>query len=312
MEKLKKLNFMGVLPYIGLIFVISVFYITSSGRLFQSYNIRIVIQQTVALGIICLGAVFVYSLGNMDISVGACLGLCTLIIITIVNATGNLLIGFLAALALALSFGLVNGAVSAWLGLPSVVTSLFLMFLGSGLQTIITIKTNTITSDYDFTFWKETSVQILTLVILAVILNYVFNYTKIGRYTCSIGANKECAQQSGINVFKYKIYAYLTMGFCISVASIFVLARTGSSSRLTGNGYHMDVMVALILGGMPLSGGMKSKISAALIGAFTYVLLTNGLTLSGVKVNQVPIVKALIFAIIVILTCRKKGNVLPR
>lgn len=74
----------------------------------------------------------------------------------------------------------------------------------------------------------------------------------------------------------------------------------------------MDVMVALILGGMPLSGGMKSKVSAALIGSFTYVLLTNGLTLSGVAVSNVPLIKALIFAVIVITTSRKKGSILPR
>ena len=74
----------------------------------------------------------------------------------------------------------------------------------------------------------------------------------------------------------------------------------------------MDVMVALILGGMPLSGGMKSKVSAALIGSFSYILLTNGLTLSGVAANNVPLVKALIFAVIVIITSRKKGVVLPR
>lgn len=307
-----KQNLMAILPYAGLIMILVVFGITSGGRLFQQYNIRIVMQQTVALGIICLGAVFVYSLGNMDISVGACLGLCTLIEITVVNATGSLLLGFLLALILALSFGLVNGAVSTWLGLPSVVTSLFLMFIGTGVQTIITMRTNTISSDYDFSFLKETWVQAVVLVILALVATYLFYFTRLGRYTCSIGANKTCAEQCGINVFRFKIYAYLAMGFCVAVASIFVLARSGSSSRVTGSGYHMDVMVALILGGMPLSGGMKSKISAALVGAFSYILLTNGLTLSGVGVNQVPLVKALIFAVIVVMTCRKKDTILPR
>jgi ribose transport system permease protein len=312
LKLLKKVNIVSVIPYMGLSLVILVFWLTSDGKLFQAYNIRIVVQQTIALGIICLGAVFVYSLGNMDISIGACLGLCTLIEILIVNATGSLLLGFIAALCMSLSFGLVNGMVSSWFGLPSVVTSLFLMFLGGGVQTIITIRTSTITSTYDFSFWKETWVQVVTLVVLAIIGTYLFNYTRIGRYTSSIGANQVCARQCGIHVVRYKICAYLIMEFCIAVSSIFVLARSGSSSRVTGEGYHMDVMVALILGGMPLSGGMKSRFSAALIGSFTYILLTNGLTLSGVKVNQVSLVKALIFAVIVIISCRSKDRVLPR
>ena len=311
-ERMKKWDWMMIIPYLGLILVLIIFGFTSEGRLFGSYNISIVIQQTVSLAIVCLGGVFVYSMGNLDISIGATIGLCTLIQAVILNATGNLFLGFGAAVALALTFGLVNGAVSSWLGLPSVITSLFLMFIGTGVQTIITLQTNTIRTSYDFSFWKNMYVQIGALILMFAIVYYLFNYTRLGKYTSSIGANIEFAKQSGVNVFRNKIYAYLIMGFCVAIASLFILARSGSSSRVTGAGFHMDVMVALILGGMPLSGGMKSKVSAALIGSFTYILLTNGLTLSGVAVSNVPLVKSLIFAVIVIITSRKKGIVLPR
>src|SRR5699024_2028748 len=140
--------------------------------------------------------VFVYSMGNLDISIGATIGLCTLIQAVILNATGNLFLGFAAALALALTFGLVNGAVSSWLGLPSVITSLFLMFIGTGVQTIVTLQTNTIRTSYDFSFWKNMYVQIGALVIMFSIVYYLFNYTRLGKYTSSIGANIEFAKQS--------------------------------------------------------------------------------------------------------------------
>lgn len=309
---MKKMDMMSIVPYLGLAIVIIVFYFTSGGRLFSAYNIKILIQQTVALEIVCLGAVFIYSLGNMDISIGACVGLCALIIVVITDRIGSLLLAFAVALVLCLIFGFINGAVSGWLSLPSVVTSLFLMFFGGGAQAIITIQTNTMTSSYDFSFFKEIWVQVGTLVLLTAIAVYLFHYTKLGKYTSAIGANKICAEQCGVNVFKYRIYAYFILGICIAIASVFVVARSGSASRVTGEGFHMDVMVALILGGMPLSGGMKSRVSAAVIGAFTYVLLTNGLTLTGVAVSYVPLLKSLIFAVIVILTCRKKGQLLPR
>jgi len=312
MKKIKKWDWLSIVPYLGLILILIVFSFTSNGNLFGAYNVSIVVQQTVALAIVCLGGVFVYSMGNLDISIGATIGLCTLIQAIVLNATGNLLLAFMAALLLALSFGLINGAVSSWLGLPSVITSLFLMFIGTGVQTIITLQTNTIRTSFDFSFWKNMYVQIGALVIMFSVVYYLFNYTRLGKYTSSIGANLEFAKQSGVNVFRNKIYAYLIMGTCVAIASLFILARSGSSSRVTGAGYHMDVMVALILGGMPLSGGMKSKVSAALIGSFSYILLTNGLTLSGVAASNVPLVKALIFAVIVIITSRKKGVVLPR
>jgi ribose transport system permease protein len=74
----------------------------------------------------------------------------------------------------------------------------------------------------------------------------------------------------------------------------------------------MNVMVALILGGMPLSGAMKSKVSCAVIGAFTYSLLDVGLPLIGVAANTVFIIKAFIFLLVVLITCRKPKGVLPR
>ncbi len=301
-----------LVPFMGLILVILIFYISSKGRLFSPYNIRILIQQTTALAIICLGAVFVYSLGELDVSIGATVGVSTLIVISIINAGYPLFVGFLAALALTLCFGLINGAASYWLGLPSIITSLFLMFVGSGIQALITLKTNTITTDYDFSLWMQTWFQVLVLLVVSIIVAYLFKYTRIGKYTSSIGANRVSAGESGVNVFKYRNIAFLIMGSCIALASIFILARSGSSSRATGNGMHMNVMIALILGGMPLSGGMKSRFSAALVGSSIYILLTNGLTLSGVDITYVPLVKSIIFIVVVVITVRKKGGVLPR
>jgi ribose transport system permease protein len=316
MEKKKLHSIKNILtpfvPYLGLLLVILVFYITTKGRLFSPYNTRIVIQQTTALAIICLGAVFVYSLGELDVSIGATVGICTLIIINIINSGYPLIAGFAAALALALCFGFINGAVSTWLGLPSIVTSLFLMFVGGGMQALITLKTNTITTNYDFSLWKETWFQISVLVIVSIIIAYLYNFTRIGKYEKSIGANRISSAQSGVNVFKYRIIAFLIMGCNIAVASIFILARSASSSKATGSGMHMDVMIALILGGMPLKGGMKGRFSTALVGSFIYVLLTNGLTLSGVGITYVPLVKSIIFMAIVIITCRQKDGVLPR
>ena len=70
--------------------------------------------------------------------------------------------------------------------------------------------------------------------------------------------------------------------------------------------------VFLLLGGMPLSGGMKSRVSCALVGSFTYALLSVGLPMLGVAANQVFVIKAILFLIVVVLTCRKKTGVLPR
>ena len=303
-----------ILPYLGLALTVAVFYFTTDGKIFSAYNTRILIQQTVALSLVCIGGVFTYTLGGLDVSLGASLGLCTLIEAVTINTTGSLPLGFFFAILLAVTFGVFNGYASIKLHLPTIVTSLFLMFIGNGIQTLITMKTNTInvTNRSVFTLFKDQNFQIAVLVGVFLVALYLYRFTKVGKYLRAMGSNKTCSAQAGVSLVKYQLIAYVVIGVCIAISSLFVLGRTGSSSRVTGAGYHMDVMVALILGGMPLSGGMKSRLSAALVGPFTYTLLSNGLTLSGVLVSQVPIIKALIFFAIVVLTCRKKGLVLPR
>lgn len=164
----------------------------------------------------------------------------------------------------------------------------------------------------DYHLFKNPLFMVAVLVAEILIVAYLFNFTKYGKYAKSIGANPTAAQQSGINLLKYKVIAYIIMGVCVVVASLFQMGCTGSASDSTGTGFEMNVMVALILGGMPLSGGMRSKVSCAVVGAFTLGLLTIGLPMIGVKPNQVFIIKAVIFLIVVLITCRKKNGTLPR
>lgn len=90
------------------------------------------------------------------------------------------------------------------------------------------------------------------------------------------------------------------------------MGYTGAASDSTGTGFEMNVMVALILGGMPLKGGMKSRVSCAIIGAFTFALLDVGLPIIGIPTKLTFMVKALIFLVVVLITCRQKKGVLPR
>ena len=154
--------------------------------------------------------------------------------------------------------------------------------------------------------------MILVLLVEILIISYLFNFTKFGKYAKAIGANPIAAMQSGINLVKYKVICYIIMGICVVVASIFQMGYTGSASDSTGTGFEMNVMVALILGGMPLAGGMRSKVSYAVVGAFTYSLLDVGLPLIGIAPNQVFIIKAIIFMVVVLITCRKPNGTLPR
>ena len=310
---------MDLLAYAGLAVMLILFLIFNSGPRLM-YNFSAVVQAAAVYSILALGAVFIYSMGFMDVSLGQQIGVYVIMMILIGNKIGGVpgvVIGFLLVLALALVCGAINGAVSIFLGLPSIVTSLFLMFFFTGAQYLLmegtgenTIRlVQTVRPDDRNTY---TLLLIGIIALLAIIGTYFFNYTKLGKYTRAIGANKVAAEQSGISLVKWQVLGYMALGFCAAVASFVMLTRTGTAGKGTGSGYAMDIMICLILGGMPLKGGMKSKISCALVGAFTYTLLSNVLTTMGVPLNWVNFVKALIFLVIVLLTCRKPTGVLPR
>lgn len=308
-----------IAAYAGLAVTFILFLIFSGDKL--SYNMATVLQAAAAYSIIALGAVFVYSMGFMDVSVGQQVGVYAILMIMITNRMGGtvtgVIVSFLVILLLALICGAFNGAVAVWLKLPSIVTSLFLMFFFTGAQLLLMESTGTNSISIKAQIKPADRnlynlVLVIAIIAVALVVTYFFQFTKLGKYTRGIGANETATAQSGVNTTKWKVIAYMAFGVCVAIGSFIMLMRTGSAGKGTGSGYAMDIMICLILGGMPLSGGMKSKVSSALIGTFTYVLLTNDLTTMGVSLNLINFVKAVIFISIIFVTCRKKDTVLPR
>ena len=319
MEKTIKTNWLqthlsDLLSYAGLLLCIVVFTILSQGGLWSAYNLGILIQQTCVYAILTMGATFIYSMGYMDISVGAQLGVYCLLFILITNASGSPALGFCAILVIAIICGLINGYVSVKLRLPSIVTSIFLNAVFGGAQMLIMeqLGTNSVSMESKLTFFKQMPVMFAAIVIVAIISIFLYQFTQLGKLTKGIGANETATSISGVNTTKWKVLAYVFLGVCIAIGALFLTARTNSAGKGTGAGYAMDIMVSLLLGGMPLSGGMRSKISAALVGSFTYVILANGLILAGVSTTLIYIIKAIVFMAVILMTCRKRDGVLPR
>ena len=278
-------------------------------------KLETLIRNVIVLALMSVGAVFVYALGSMDISIGKQVGLYATLTVVLGNATGSLLWGILLSLVISAFIGVVNGATGELLKIHPVISSLVFMMVLSGVSSITYNalgSRNVALSGVSFAIFKEPWFMVLALALEVLVVSFLFNYTKLGKNAKAIGANPVAAQQSGINLVKYKVLAYVVMGVCVVVASMFQMGYTGSASDSTGTGFEMNVMVALILGGMPLSGGMKSRVSCALVGSFTYALLAVGLPMIGVAANQVFVIKAILFLVVVVLTCRKKTGVLPR
>lgn len=308
----------NIIMFGGLVFCIIFFSIFTSiawTKHLESGKLSTLISDVIVTALLSVGAVFVYALGNIDISTGKQVGLYATLMVVIQQQTGSLLWGVLLSFLIAIFIAIVNAITGELLHIYAIIPSVVFMFVLSGLSTIIysNLGCRSISLyNYDYSIFKNPWVMVGTLIIESLLVAFVFNKTMVGKYTKAIGANAISASQGGANIIKYKVMAYIVMGVCTVVASLFQMGYTASASDSTGTGYELNVMIALILGGMPLSGGMKSRVSSALVGAMTFSLLNVGLPLIGVPVNFTFMVKALIFMIVVLITCRKRGGVLPR
>ncbi len=307
-----------IAAYSGLLLCIIIFSIIPpffGESIWTATKLATLMSDVIVMALIAVGAIFVYALGNMDVSIGKQVGLYATLMVVLGNTTGSLVYGVVISFLISIIIGIINGATGEVLKIHPIISSLVFMMILGGVSSItynnlgsrnISLKT------INYSIFKNPWLMILVLLIEILIISYLFNFTKFGKYAKAIGANEVAAMQSGINLVKYKVICYIIMGICVVVASIFQMGYTGSASDSTGTGFEMNVMVALILGGMPLSGGMRSKVSYAVIGAFTYSLLDVGLPLIGVAPNQVFLIKAIIFIVVVLITCRKPNGTLPR
>ncbi len=302
----------------GLLFCV-IFFTIGTGikgeSIWSGDKLATLIGDVIVTALMAVGAVFIYSLGNMDVSIGRQVGLYCTLLVLIGNATGSLLLGILACVVIAVIIGIINGAAGELLHMYSVISSVVFMMVISGITTIIYSNVgskNIILTGIDLSFFRSPVNMVIVLVIEYLIIGYFFYFTKFGKYARAIGANQKAAAQSGVNIIKYRVIPYIFLAFCLVTASLFQMGYTGAASDATGTGFEMNVMVSLILGGMPLKGGMKSRLSCAVIGALTFSLLAVGLPIIGVPTRMTFMIKAIIFLVVVLITCRQKNGPLPR
>ena len=304
-----------------LILVVIIFSAATGGRLFSSYSISSIISQLTPLMIMCVGMMFVFSHGNLDIAEGAVIAICALMSIEIINALGGSAGGIILAFVLNVAVCEVLYVGSIFLSIKtrilSTIASLAIMFTARGLVTFFISRTTgsfRLDDSSALSLFQETWFMILIMVLVALAGWFIFTYTRIGKYSRAIGDNPLSAAQSGANVNVTKYICYAIAGFCVALSTMFYLSRTGSVTQNFGSGREMDVMISLILGGMLLSGGSKSRMSAAIVGSITYILLTNGLSQLGIPDMYVSFVKGVVFLVMIGFTLRRQASVkaLPR
>lgn len=299
-----------ILPYVGLVFVFLFFLVGTGGRLVKSTNLANLIEQCFTVTVVSVGMSFVYACGSMDISIGSVMALAELVMGYLMLRGGvPVPIILLAGLCVSTGFALMVGAITTFLRVPTFIISLCVMNICTGIVTTAVSQKVMYTPYKQYVQFNATGLRIAVLVVVIVVGLIVFNKSRLGRDLKALGGNVVAAQQSGVRKHRTMLLGFLCMGLCVGLAGFFALTRTGTVNATTGSGLGLNILVAIVLGGFPLTGGAKSRMLGAIVGALTVTVLTNGLALMGVNSNIAMFVKGLLFIVVVAISYeRSKGK----
>jgi ribose transport system permease protein len=300
-------------PIIGLILIAVFFFIFTNGKIFSPTNLKSLTNQVLITALVGIGAVFVFGAGAFDMSMSGSVCLTAIIGAKVALATGSIPYMLMACLVVSLILGIIKGFLAAYVEVPFFIVTIVIGALLGALGLLIMGNETVLSVTNIITIEDMTLINIITLGGFFLVGLILFNYTKIGKSCKLIGGNGVAARQSGINIENNKIIAFLIGALGVSLAAFIILLRTKTASPTTGGTVGIDIMVALVLGGMPLSGGPRSRISAALVGAATITVLNSGLIIMGAGTGVIQIFRGAIFlAVVLIASLNYRTQLLPR
>lgn len=289
-----------------------IYFSLASPSFFQVDNFLGIFQATAVNGVLAIACTFVIITAGIDLSVGTLMTFCAVITgVVLTNWNMPLWLGVVAALAAGASSGLVSGVLIAKLKIPPFIATLGMMMMLKGLGLVIAHDKPIYFNDIaGFSAISQGSLvgevfpafpipnSVLILFVLALVASKVLTSTVFGRYTFALGSNEEAVRLSGVNVDGWKMSIYCVSGAICGLAGLLIASRLNSAQPALGQGYELDAIAAVVIGGTSLSGGVGT-ILGTIIGAFIMSVLTNGLRILSVAQDWQTVVTGLIIVLAV-------------
>lgn len=278
---------------------------------FLSVNNLMNVLRTASLTAICaMGYMFVILLGEMDLSVGSMQAVVGIVSVMILNFTKNVPAALLGGLIAGAVLGCINGLLVTKAGINSLIASLGTMAILRGTAYIITngvsIQANipgfeVLGTGYIGPF----PIPFLIAVVIFAALYFVLNKTVFGRNVYAVGGNNSAARLCGINVGRIKMAAYIIVGLLTALSGYILACRLNSAQPNAGDGFEFQVISAVVLGGVSLSGG-KGNLTGAVIGVLILSVLSNALVLAGVSSFYQEVSRGIVILLAVYIDSRNK------
>jgi len=300
-------------PLIGLVLLVLILSFAAPNFASMRNALNIIDQVTVT-GLMALGATAVIVTGGIDLSVGSILALSTMTLGWLSHyGPRSMFLGIMAALAIGLVTGLINGLAITRANLPPFIATLAMMSIARGLANLTTDGNQIVQYPQWFfelsskRYFGFLSVNTAVLIVLCVVAGIVMARTATGRALYAIGGNSEVARLAGIRVKAIITGAYGALGLLSGLAGIVMATRLDSSQPSAGTGYEMDVIAAVVIGGASLAGG-SGRILGTIVGVLIMGVLRNGLNLLGVSPFWQSVIIGLVIALAVMTDTLKRKS----
>jgi ribose transport system permease protein len=290
---------------VGVLLVIVVFFTIVTNSFLTTQNLLNVARQVAMLGISAVGMTFVILTSGIDLSVGALMAItnisCSMLM---VNAGVPMVPAALITLAIAAFVGLVNGLLVAYVGVPALITTLSMMTILRGLSFVLCDGMPIWGLPESFKklgqgYVGPIPIPVIIMVVVFIIGWIFLNRTKTGRYIYGLGGNKEAVRLSGVNTSRIQALVYILSSLLTGVAGVIMLSRINTGQPKIGTGYEMDVITAVVLGGVSIMGG-EGSIIGVFVGVLIAGVLSNGMILMDVSEYYQQITKGLVLLIAVV------------
>ncbi|WP_122643562.1 ABC transporter permease [Luxibacter massiliensis] len=288
---------------------------------FRKYTTIVsILDYSYYITLMAIGVAFPLMTAGVDLSIGTGLVCYSLVGGYLITIQGwPTWAGMLVSILLGVAIGVLNGCLVAIMDLPPFLATLCTCMITRGLGSIIvgglgiSWPAATAPGGWFRSIFKiqvdGTNIPIgfIWIIVIVILMTFVLNHTKIGRYTLAIGSNKEATRLSGVNVRFYHIMAYVISGFFAGLAAISYSAIFSTVQPGSGAGFELEAIGGAIIGGVSMVGGAGS-ITGTLAGVFVICLLKTGLPFIGLTANWQQIITGLVLiaAVLIDILKRKK------
>jgi ribose transport system permease protein len=283
---------------------------------FTAINIKNVLRDASLIAIAGIGMVMIILLGEIDLSVGSTQAVAGIVAVAVLNQMDSVWIALLAALLAGALVGLCNGLLVTKAGINSLIATLGTMAILRGGAMVSTQAVSIQGKVEGFVeigtgYVGPVPIPVLLAFLLFGLFYYVLHHTILGRYIYAIGGNIQAARLSGLAVDRTRVLVYVIGGLLAALSAFILASRLNSGQPNAGLGFELQVIAAVILGGISLSGGIGT-LGGAFIGILILTVLSNGLVLLNVSSFYHDIARGAVIILAVYLDTRRKQSLLRR